>query len=213
MAKIGVDMETRIWTIGHSSHTYERFHSLLEQAGVTAIADVRSAPFSRHFPQYNLEELKEHLRKDGIAYSFLGKELGGRPTGKSFYSEGVANYALMAARKEFRIGLERVIAGAQSYRIALMCSEHNPLDCHRCLLVGRALKERGLAVLHVLSDGRCRSQSHVEEHLLAEAGVDQRQSDFLASTEERLAHAYSERARKVAFSIDPSPRLSKASSG
>ena len=166
-------------------------------AGVTAVADVRTAPYSRHFPQFNSDALKGELGLDGIAYSFLGKELGGRPKGRQFYCDGVADYEKMAGTEEFRQGLDRVVEGAKKYRIALMCSEHDPLDCHRCLLVGRALAKRGVAVKHILPNGGIMEHAQIEDHLLKMSGRET--DDMFAPREERLAAAYRERARKVAF--------------
>lgn len=191
-------METaEVLTIGHSTLPYERFLELVRKAGVTAIADVRTSPFSRHFPQFNKDTLKDELRMDGIAYSFLGKELGGRPTGRQFYCDGVADYERMAQSPDFERGLGRVLEGARKYRIALMCSEHDPLDCHRCLLVGRALAERGVAVKHILSDGTIADQHDIEERLLVFAK--QENTDMFLSRDEQLAEAYRKRGRKVAY--------------
>jgi uncharacterized protein (DUF488 family) len=186
-----------VLTIGHSTHPYERFLALLRQAGVTAVADVRTEPYSRHFPQFNSDVLKGELRLDGIAYSFLGEELGGRPKGQQFYCDGVADYEKMATTEEFQKGLDRVVEGAKRYRIALMCSEHDPLDCHRCLLVGRALAKRGVAVKHILPDGAIIEHAQIEDRLLKISGREN--DDMFAPREERLAAAYRERARKVAF--------------
>lgn len=201
---MGEMMETQrtdVFTIGHSTLSYEVFLSLLRLAGITAVADVRTAPFSRHSPQFNRDTLRQELKTDGIAYVFLGAELGGRPSGPSFYCDGVADYERMAETPKFAEGLDRVVSGSEKYRIALMCSEHDPLDCHRCLLVGRALKQRGFGVTHILSDGRRKSQSQIETELLSMAGDNLGQSSFLASTEDRLAAAYRGRARRVAFSL------------
>ena len=155
-----------VFTIGHSTLSWEGFVSLLRRANVTAIADVRTSPYSRHYPHFNRDDLREELRSDGISYVFLGKELGGRPSERRFYRDGVADYEKMAQASEFNKGLERVIEGSKKYRIALMCSERDPLDCHRCLLVGRALAERGVRVSHILDDGRIVSQSEIEDKLL-----------------------------------------------
>ncbi len=106
----------------------------------------------------------------------------------------------MAEAPAFEKGLARVVEGAGRFRIALMCSEHNPLDCHRCLLVGRALKAKGVSVEHLLSNGELRSQAAIEQDLLAMAGDDGTQSDFLALPSERLARAYRLRSRKAAYS-------------
>ena len=178
---------------------------LLRKANVTAIADVRSSPYSRHSPHFNREELREELRLDGISYVFLGKELGGRPKERRFYCEGVADYEKMAKAPEFSKGLDRVIAGAKKYRIALMCSERDPLDCHRCLLVGRALEERGVRVGHILDDGSTLSHPQIENRLLELSG--RNAEDMFAPRDERLAAAYRERARKIAFAEpQPDPR-------
>lgn len=186
-----------IFSIGHSTHSYERFLALARQAGVTAIADVRTSPFSRHFPHFNRDVLKNELRMDGIEYSFLGKELGGRPAGRQYYCDGIADYERMAQSPEFQHGIERVLEGARKYRIALMCSEHDPLDCHRCLLVGRALARRGALVRHILVDGSIADHRQIEERLLRSEG--QKAEDLFLSPDELLNQAYRKRARKVAY--------------
>jgi uncharacterized protein (DUF488 family) len=188
---------TEVLTIGHSTLPYERFLSLLRGARVDAVADVRSAPYSRQFPQFSRDELSDELRSDGISYVFLGKELGGRPSERKFYCEGVADYEKMAQAPEFSKGLDRVIEGAKKYRIALMCSERDPLDCHRCLLVGRALVRRGVRVSHIVGDGSIVSHDQIEERLLELSG--RHDDDLFAPRSERLATVYRERARKVAF--------------
>ena len=198
-------METvEVLTIGHSTLPYERFLELLRHANVTAIADVRSAPYSRQFPQFSRKTLLNDLRVDGIAYVFLGKELGGRPSERQLYCDGVADYERMSRTAEFDKGLERVLEGAQKYRIALMCSEGDPLDCHRCLLVSRALVQRGVRVSHILGDGRVASHAEMEDKLLELSGRDT--EDFFAPLSERLAAAYRERARKVAFAESQADR-------
>ncbi len=183
-----------LFTIGHSTHSFERFLALLSGAGVKAVADVRTAPHSRFCPQFNKARLDEALRAAGLSYVFLGKELGGRPTDPELYRDGIADFECMAESAAFREGIERVIAEAREHRIVLMCSEKHPLDCHRCLLAARALAARGVGVQHILPDGALISQNEIEKQLLA-GGED----DLFAPREERLAAAYRARARKVAF--------------
>jgi len=192
------DAAVEVLTIGHSTLPYERFLALLRQASVTAIADVRTAPFSRHFPHFNRDSLRNELHLDNVAYVFLGEELGGRPKGERFFCNGVADYEKMAETDIFAQGLERVIEGAKKYRIALMCSEHNPLDCHRCLLVGRALQERGVTVRHILGSGEIVDQRQVEDKLMEMSG--RSDIDLFEPPAKRLAAAYRDRAMKVAFS-------------
>ena len=192
-----------ILTIGHSTLSYERFSELLRRANVTAIADVRTAPYSRQFPQFNRENLSRELKADGIAYVFLGKELGGRPSDHQFYCDGVADYERMSQASEFRKGLDRVLEGTKRYRVALMCSERDPLDCHRCLLVGRALSQQGIRVSHMLNDGNVVGHTEIEDRLLEISG--RQTEELFALRSERLLLAYRERARKVAY-VEPPPR-------
>ena len=187
-----------VLTMGHSTQSFTDFLELLRKAEVTAIADVRSVPYSRRVPHFNRETLKEALGGENIAYVFIGDELGGRPKSQELFSDGAADYEKMAQSESFSHGLDRVIEGARTYRIALMCAERDPLDCHRCLLVGRALKERGVDVRHILSSGKTAGQDEIEEKLLAMA--DLADKDLFRSRKTRLAAAYRGKARKAAFS-------------
>jgi len=192
-----MDTPGTIWTIGHSSLGMDAFISLLKASGIEAVADVRSSPWSRHTPQFNREPLKASLNAAGIAYAWLGQELGGRPSEPRYYCDGVADYRLMRQAPSFAAGLDRVTTGIETYRIALMCAEKHPLSCHRCLLVGRALHESARPVVHLLHDGGSLTQTDVEEQLLLLAGRDG--ADLFAPHQERVDAAYWARNRKKAF--------------
>ena len=194
---------TEVLTIGHSSLSYEDFLSLLRSASVTAVADVRTAPYSRYYPHFNREDLQEELKADGIAYVYLGNELGGRPKDSRFFCDGVADYEKMSRTPEFAQGLDRVLLGSQRYRIAMMCSEQDPLECHRCLLVGRALHEKGRTVRHILNTGALLNHSDVESMLMDMSGKNK--ADLFERPEARLSAAYREQASKVAFAA-PTPK-------
>jgi uncharacterized protein (DUF488 family) len=142
-----------VYTIGHSNHPIERFLELLRGAGITAVADVRSVPYSRRWPQFGRPRLERSLAAAGIAYVYLGAELGGRPADPALLRDGKPDYERMAGTPAFRSGIDRVIDGARRYRIALMCAEREPLDCHRFLLVSRQLCARGVTPRHILTDG------------------------------------------------------------
>lgn len=142
-----------VYTIGHSNHPIERFVELLRSAGITAVADVRSIPRSRRWPQFGRARIERTLAEAGIGYVYLGTELGGRPGDPVLFTDGKPDYGRMAATPAFSAGLDRVVDGAQRYRIALMCAEREPLECHRFLLVSPYLLERGVAVRHILADG------------------------------------------------------------
>jgi len=186
-----------VFTIGHSTHELADFLRLLHAWKITAIADVRSAPVSAYSPHFNRDRLRDALRQAEIVYVFLGRELGGRPSNKSLYTDGIADYEKMAAAEEFEKGLRRVIEGAKDHRVALMCSEHNPLDCHRCLLIGRVLAERSVHIQNILGDGSVIDQGGIERRLLEGAG--RTSADLFASRHEQVAMAYRERAKQVAY--------------
>src|SRR5262245_25709935 len=117
-------------TIGHSNLAADRFMALLKDAGATAVADVRSVPFSRWCPWFSGKALAERLAGEGMAYIALGDALGGRPRDPQFYRDGVADYETMAARPKFAGGLERVMGSMSCNHILILCAEREPLDCH-----------------------------------------------------------------------------------
>jgi len=198
-----MDSPIIIYTVGHSTHTIEKFLYLLERHGVTAIADVRSSPFSRHNPQYNMDTLSAELKKRGIAYVFVGKELGARPDDPSCYEGGKVRYARLAKTSLFKTGIERVLSGAQKYRIALMCAEKEPLDCHRTLLVSRALEQRGVSVLHILADGSIESHEQTMLRLVDQEGLRQlelfRSYDKSHIDDQLVARACEKREERIAY--------------
>ena len=161
-----------VLTIGHSNHPEETFLGLLERHRVTALADVRSTPFSRFNPHFSRKSLAGALAARGIEYLYLGRELGGRPDDPACYEGGRIRYDRVARTERFREGLERVESGAVEHRMALMCAEKEPLDCHRTLLVGQALHERGTEVAHIHADGRLEPHSGAMDRLLARIGLD-----------------------------------------
>ena len=186
-----------LFSIGYSNIAAERFIALLRDAGVTAIADVRSTPFSRRFPWFSGKNLAATLAQHGMTYLAYGEALGGRPRNAALYRDGVADYEAMALQPEFQAGLERLGADAVRLRVCLMCAEREPLDCHRCLLVARALAARGLAIGHILHDGTIEPHQATERRLLSLTKTDN--DLFAPGQDERLAAAYRRRARAVAY--------------
>jgi len=186
-----------LFSIGHSNVAAERFIGLLRGAGATAVADVRSTPFSRRFPWFSGKNLAATLAQHGMAYLAYGEALGGRPRSATLYRDGIADYEAMARQPEFQAGIERLCADAARLRVCIMCAEREPLDCHRCLLVARALAARGLAVGHILHDDTIEPHQATERRLLALTKADD--DLFAPGQNERLAAAYRGRARAVAY--------------
>jgi uncharacterized protein (DUF488 family) len=197
------------FSVGHSNHDVLAFLRLLRQNGVTALADVRSSPYSQRYPQFNREALERALRDEGILYVFLGDQLGGRPRPRDLYDdEGRVDYEKVRATDSFRHGLDRMVRGLGEYAVAMMCGEADPLDCHRGLMIAPALVERGLAPGHIRKDGSVENTAEMERRLLAATGKESGMFDGLFSAvvgeEERrrvLAEAYREMAQKKAYRL------------
>lgn len=186
-----------VFTIGHSNHSFEKFSELLRQHNITALADVRSAPHSRSNPDFNREFLKTKLADAGIAYVFLGRELGARPEDLRFYQRGRVQYRVLAQSPLFRAGLDRVIKGAQSYRLALLCAEKEPLECHRTLLVARELVALGASVAHVHADGSLETYTDAMSRLLKMLGLPD--EDLYRNKEEMIADACALQEERIAY--------------
>ena len=186
-----------VCTIGHSTHTIEVFLELLRKHHITAVADVRSAPFSRFNPQFNKETLQGALATHGIKYVFLGRELGARSDDPACYVNGRVQYARLARAASFQAGLERVMEGASEYRIAMMCAEKEPLECHRTLLVARALAEHGVDIVHILADGSLESHESAMTRLLDIVGLPPH--DLFGSRQQLIEAAMSRQEQRIAY--------------
>jgi uncharacterized protein (DUF488 family) len=152
----------RIYTIGHSSHPADHFSELLQQHQIEVLVDTRSSPYSRYSPQFDREPLRELVGAAGVKYLYLGDVIGGRPKDESHYDEhGRARYGAMGKSEEFLEGIARLEKGAAEFRVALLCSEEDPAHCHRRLLIGRVLVERGAELLHIRGDGRLEDEAAI----------------------------------------------------
>ena len=206
-----------LFTIGHSNHSIEAFIALLQQHGVTALADVRSHPYSRYLPHFNQTPLKTALFDAGIRYVFLGRELGARPSDPTCYVDGKALYERIASTELFSQGIQRILKGAETYKIALMCAEKDPITCHRAILVGQHLREFTLDINHILRNGNLETHQHLEERLLKLHGLKQpefiqpvqlslfndlslpAQSSLQYSTKDSLKEAYNRQGNQIAY--------------
>jgi uncharacterized protein (DUF488 family) len=151
-----------LWTIGHSNHPLDAFVGLLIQHRIEVVVDVRSSPYSRYASQFNREAIGPALRDRAVAYRFLGDQLGGRVEDPRFYDDdGRVLYARVAESAPFRQGIDRLLGEIAGRRVAILCGEEDPADCHRRLLVGRVAQEHGVQVMHIRGDGRIESEDQV----------------------------------------------------
>jgi uncharacterized protein (DUF488 family) len=148
-------------------------------------------------PQFNRETLKENLRAAAIQYVFLGDELGARTRDRTCYVNGQVQYHLLARTELFKQGIERIRLGANSFAVALMCAEKDPLHCHRTILVSRELVEQGYRVQHILADGRLEDHAASIDRLVDQLRIPG--EDMFTSKERVVEFAYSKQAGEIAY--------------
>lgn len=152
-----------VWTVGHSNHDVEVLLALVRRHRVAHVVDVRSHPYSRYASHFNRDELQASIEGCGIRYTFLGAALGGRPQREDqLDADGHALYDRMAMEPVFDEAIDAVLRGASEHRIALLCSCGQPHECHRRLLVGKVLCDRGAELCHILPDGDVLSERSVQ---------------------------------------------------
>jgi uncharacterized protein (DUF488 family) len=190
-------MTKTLYTIGHSNVPAERSLELLTRYQITAVADVRSQPYSRFNPQFNRETLASFLNRSGLEYVFLGRELGARSEDPSCYRDGIAQYSLIAKTNLFANGIQRLLSGMDKFRVAIMCAEKEPLHCHRTILIARCLHQHGVRVRHILADGSVEDHESLLLRLQALHGL--QDNNLFRSQEELIAIAYERQAEQMQY--------------
>ena len=147
-------MSKQIFTIGHSNHTWETFSPLLIDNAIELLVDVRSRPVSRFAPFSNRRRFPELLDYIGIDYEFMGGPLGGKPEDPAMYDpESRPDYGKMRVSDEFQQAISRLAEMASRRRTVLLCSEGDPKQCHRRLLLGPPLQAAGHKLMHIMRNG------------------------------------------------------------
>ena len=191
-----------VFTVGHSNYSWEEFVKLLLRQRIDEVADVRSSPYSRYVTHFNYGELQQALEDIGVGYVFLGGELGGRPADRSCYdSDGQVQYERVAETDAFDDGIRQIIRRANDCRIVLLCTEKEPLECHRTLLVARTLAERDVDVEHILADGSVESHDAAIERLMHLLKLPPN-GDMFRSRDDTINEALAIQAKKVAYADD-----------
>ncbi|MEW6668073.1 MAG: DUF488 domain-containing protein [Thermodesulfobacteriota bacterium] len=191
------DPMNTLYTIGHSTHSTEQLLHLLLTHRISAVADVRSSPFSRYNPQFNRENLQKALKDGGIKYVFLGKELGARSEDPACHEDGKVRFDRLAQTEAFRSGLARLRRGMESYRVVLLCAEKDPILCHRMILVCRNLRQDASNIQHILEDGSLEANAHAEGRLMKLLGI--QENNLFATPEELTERAYDLQAMRIAY--------------
>lgn len=190
----------RIFTLGYSGTPIDRFVSLLLSHKIEVLCDVRSVPYSRVRPEFSRRDLKQSINQAGIKYHFFGDALGARPKERSVYVGGQAVHNLIAQTSFFQAGLDRLKKGAAEHNLVLLCSEKDPIECHRAILVCRHLPEIKSIISHIHTNGRVETQEQFEGRLVK---VHNRQAvpllDERRSWGSLLEEAYDKQSDAIAF--------------
>ena len=187
-----------LFTIGHSTHDFTTFLGLLKQHEIDVVADVRSRPYSR-LPWFSRPELEKELKANRVRYVFLGDEFGARRVERECYIGHRADYELIAKTPAFAKGIERLREGVAKFRVALMCAEKDPLDCHRTVLVCRHAKAFS-EISHILADGQLETHANAELRMMRKFVP--AEGDMFLSRIDLLNKAYRLRGEEINY-VEP----------
>lgn len=200
----------KLYTIGHSQHEIEYFLEMLNKYNINYVLDVRSTPYSKYAEQYNKENIEKYINNRKIKYCFMGKVFGARPNERELYAvEGYLDFEKVRKTKRFIKGFNSVVLGLQrKNNIALMCTEKDPFDCHRAIMIARAFELKGIGVNHIMADGNIQSQEMLDDRLLNKYCPDWRQrnlSDYINNVikdrEDYLREAYRKRNKEIGYHL------------
>ena len=153
---------TPIYTIGYGSRNIDGYVELLQRYEIDFIIDVRSHPYSRFKPEFSKAALERRLKNSDIRYVFMGDTLGGQPDDETCYTDGKVDYGKCCEKPMYQEGVSRVQkAWEMQLRVALMCSEGKPQECHRSALIGEMLTQRSIKVVHIDEEGPLKTHEQV----------------------------------------------------
>lgn len=194
-----------IYTVGHSNHSQEEFLSLLKTHDISCVVDVRSLPASKHSPQFNQDILKGFLKYHHINYQFFGREFGARRT-DSYNQQGQVDFELAVKTDLFQQGVKRIRSLLEEQHVTLMCSEANPLECHRFALVARYLHEQGFEIHHIMKDASLTAHTQLEKEMICQylharkpllADIDELFGTY--TTKDQLQDAYRLKNKEIGY--------------
>jgi len=191
----------KIFTIGYSPFTTDTFVQFIRKYNINAVVDVRSAPYSAYRTDFNKANIQKILKEYGIAYVFLGDQVGARAEDPEVYIDGIADYGLISKSSAFQEGLDRIRAGSKKYVITLMCAEKDPITCHRTILIAKNLRNE-FFIEHILEDGNIETHKDLEKRLLRLHSLDQLKLPGLSNTQNSLEEAYKMQGSKIAYRVE-----------
>jgi uncharacterized protein (DUF488 family) len=199
-----------IFTIGHSNYSIDRFLDMLRFHNINCVVDIRGTPYSKYNVQYDKETIRQTLADKGYLYIYMAKEFAVQRSDRTLYkSDGYADFERVIQHKDFLNGLERLKLGCEKgYRIVLMGAMQDPINCHRCILVGKALRDVGFNVKHILDDYSLATQEQMEEKLLEKYYNDRIQINFDAimgiedTKEDMIKNCYRKSNKEIGYRVE-----------
>jgi len=199
-----------IFTMGHSNYTVEKLIHMLRHYNIDCVVDIRGTPYSKYNIQFDKEIIRQNLTKEGFIYIYMAKELAAKRENKiSYYDEGYSDFEKVVYEEDFIKGIERLKDGCEKgYRIALLGAMQDPIRCHRSILVGRALRDNGFTVRHILDNYSLASQEDMERNLLDKyfSGRDQITIDNILGTapteKELIEEGYRLANKEIGYRIE-----------
>jgi uncharacterized protein (DUF488 family) len=166
-------IETTIYSIGHGNKKIEEFVDELKSFNILYLLDIRSKPYSKWSPHFNQFQLENELKNRNIKYIFVGDSLGGLPEDRSCYDyNGKVVYDIIKDKEFFKEGLKRLTAANEKHiKLAIMCSESKPEECHRSKLIGQELLKQNIAIKHIIAKSKFKTQQLVMSELTKGNGI------------------------------------------
>ena len=200
-------MAITVYTIGYTAFSLEGMINEIQRRKITCLIDVRTTPASSYYTDFNKENLMGKLQSEGILYRHYATEFGARQTDKTLYPNGYLDFEKFCKTQAFADGAEKIKKGSElGHSFVLMCAEKDPFNCHRCIMVGKGLKDRGFNVQHITSKNTEISQEDIEKRLLNEYFPNRNQLSLFSSEnisdDERLVLAYKKRNAEIGYKVE-----------
>ncbi len=180
----------QLYTIGHSTFDTELFLKRLQDNDIGFVIDVRSTPFSKYANQYNKDRIEKFLKENDINYFHMGEHFGARQKDTKYYPHEYLDFELFRNSDIFQKGMKNIERGLEKYNIALMCTEKDPIDCHRAIMVGRGFELDGVDVGHIMPDGNLLTQKDFNDRLLELYFPDRYQYSLFDTEEKKTDEEY-----------------------
>ena len=200
-------MVNTVYTIGYSGFSIDDFVATLKKHKISLVVDVRSSPFSHHFPEYNKDTLEIYLKTHGIYYRNYAGAFGARQNDRKYYcKEGYLDFEVFSKAEPFLQGLKKLCNSMeQNYTFVLLCAEKDPICCHRTILVARAFYERGYNVVHLLTNGNSITQQEINTRLIEKYYPNRDQMTFFDAPQDKdtlLKASYRKQNAEIGYRLE-----------